>query len=302
VNTSEEGAYTLGTLPAATTQSAAVEIPPDTIPFNPDNPPWGLLQALLAWFLSLVLMVCVQFVILLGYIPYLTSQHITPTEEFLRQDKTFLLLNVLGFFPIHLLTLVLAWVVVTQRGKFSFRSMIGWSWPSRREVWISIGLAILLFGAAAVLAALFGGQETELDRIVRSSRPTALVLAIVAVATAPLAEEIIFRGILYSALQRSIGVAAAIVIVASLFAGGHVYQYWPNIGVISAIVLLSLSLTLVRAYSGRLLPCFIIHLVFNGITSVGILLSPYVRGLDSGGQNNAAGFQVIFRSLQHLFS
>ena len=41
-----------------------------------------------------------------------------------------------------------------------------------------------------------------------------------------------------------------------------------GIGVIAAIGLLSISLTVVRAVSGQLLPCVIIHLLFNGVQSV----------------------------------
>src|SRR5204863_5598420 len=82
---------------------------------------------------------------------------------------------------------------------------------------------------------------------------------------------------LYSAFQRVIGQWGAVAVVASIFAGLHVVQYWPNVGAISSITLLSLVLTLIRARTGRLLPCFVIHLVFNGIQSVIIVLEPYLR-------------------------
>jgi len=67
--------------------------------------------------------------------------------------------------------------------------------------------------------------------------------------------------------------------VASMFAGLHVVQYWPNVGAISSITLLSVVLTLIRARTGRLLPCFVVHLVFNGIQSLIIILEPYLRAL-----------------------
>jgi len=104
-----------------------------------------------------------------------------------------------------------------------------------------------------------------------------LIIAFLAVATAPLVEESIYRGILYPAIERTAGAKAAVILVTLLFAIPHVPQYWPNLGVISSITLLSVVLTLVRARTGRLLPCVVVHLVFNGIQSVIILLEPYLR-------------------------
>jgi hypothetical protein len=38
---------------------------------------------------------------------------------------------------------------------------------------------------------------------------------------------------------------------------------------------LSFTLTLMRAYSGKLLPSFVVHLIFNGVQSIIIALSPF---------------------------
>jgi len=140
-------------------------------------------------------------------------------------------------------------------------------------------VAILLFIVAMVVIYTFGGQETDLERLLQSSRVAAVAIAVIAATTAPLVEEIIYRGILYSALQRAIGSLLAMIVVTLMFAGLHVIQYWPNMGAISSIALLSLAITAVRARTGRLLPCFLIHLVFNGIQSLIIILDPYVRAL-----------------------
>jgi membrane protease YdiL (CAAX protease family) len=69
----------------------------------------------------------------------------------------------------------------------------------------------------------------------------------------------------------------AVTIVFLLFALIHVPQYWPSYGVIVTILLLSFTLTLIRARTGRLLPCFVIHLVFNAIQSVIIVFEPYLK-------------------------
>ena len=236
-----------------------------------------MLQAVLTWVGSVALLLLPQILA----IPYLISHYrgAQPTKEVLFADKTFVLINVLGIVPSHALILFLAWGVVTRIGKISWKKALGWSWKPPFKLRESAVLAILLFIVAMVVIYNFGGQETDLERLLQSSRITALIIAVIAATSAPLVEEIVYRGILYSALQRAAGPLVAIIVVTSLFAGLHVLQYWPDKGAISAIALLSLALTVVRARTGRLLPCFVIHLVFNGIQSLIIILDPYVRAL-----------------------
>jgi len=214
-------------------------------------------------------------------LPYLASRYrgTQPTRELLLQDKTFVFLFVLGWLPAHLLTLALVWALGTRLGKRSFKEVFGWSWSPSFGLWKSSALALALFVITLVLIGLFGGPRTDLDRILESSRAAAITLAIIAVLTAPLVEELIYRGLLYSAFQRVFGQWAAVGIVASMFAGLHVVQYWPNVGAISSIALLSLCLTAIRARTGRILPSFIVHLVFNGVQSIIIVLEPYLRAI-----------------------
>jgi hypothetical protein len=47
---------------------------------------------------------------------------------------------------------------------------------------------------------------------------------------------------------------------------------------------LSIALTLVRAYTRRLLPCIIIHLVFNGIQAVLLIFEPYAQRILPGSE------------------
>jgi hypothetical protein len=57
----------------------------------------------------------------------------------------------------------------------------------------------------------------------------------------------------------------------------HVFQYRNNLAVIVVITLLSITLTVTRAITGKVLPAFIIHLVFNGIQSVLIVVGGFVN-------------------------
>src|SRR5690606_2955976 len=94
--------------------------------------------------------------------------------------------------------------------------------------------------------------------------------------TASIAEEFVYRGIVYSSFQRTFGVPAAFLFVTLLFVIVHVPQYYPSYSTIFLLVLLSVILTLIRVVSGNLLPCIILHTLFNAFQSVLLLLEPYI--------------------------
>jgi membrane protease YdiL (CAAX protease family) len=97
-----------------------------------------------------------------------------------------------------------------------------------------------------------------------------------ATATAPLVEEVLYRGVIYRAVEKAGGTAVAVPVVSLLFAGVHVWQYRNNIAVIIVITVLSIVLTVSRALTARVLPAFLIHLVFNGIQSFFVVLGGFV--------------------------
>jgi membrane protease YdiL (CAAX protease family) len=109
-------------------------------------------------------------------------------------------------------------------------------------------------------------------RLLQSSHAAVYVIALMATFSAPLVEEVVYRGILFSALQKSAGVVWAILIVTMLFAGVHFFQYWGSPGTIFLICFLSLGLTILRYRTKSLLPCIILHTLINGLQSVALVL------------------------------
>ena len=279
MSTPPETAYSAPALFSPAPSATGSDLPAKPSSANPENPPWGVPSAFITWFLSIAAVALVPLLCVQPYVIYRYRGGPAPTQEVLLVNKTFVFLFVLGWVPAHLLTLALIWAVATRLGKHSLRDVFGLNWGPDFRLGKSVGAGISLFLVAWLIAALFGAQKTDLDQILESSRATALTLAFIAVATAPLIEEMIYRGLLYSALQRAIGCWFAIIVVAAMFAGLHVYQYRQNIGAILSISLLSFVLTFIRARTGRLLPCFVIHLVFNGVQSLIIVLEPYLRAL-----------------------
>ena len=277
-----------------------------------NNPVWGVGGALLVWIASILVQAIIP---LLFIIPFAMHRGLHPSSpdfgraalELAVTDRTAIFLQVLSILPTHILTLALLWAFVTRFGKRPFLASFGWGSSGRSGHWESLGLVALgvaLFIIGGTLARLLGADKpTQLEQLINSSTGARYAIAALAVFTAPFVEEFVYRGVLYSALQRgigetvavvmkfvagvnltferqrAIGVQAAVIFVLGLFTLIHVPQYWPNVGVISAVALLSIVLTIIRAYTGRLLPCIIIHMSFNAVQAVLLIIEPYVQRL-----------------------
>lgn len=86
-----------------------------------------------------------------------------------------------------------------------------------------------------------------------------LALALAAVVAAPLAEELLFRGLLFRALAGEWGVARAVLGSTALFAAYHPLVAWVPVGALGA-----LSALLFRR-SGRLGASVLLHMSYNGV-------------------------------------
>ena len=294
--------------------------PPPITVLDPDNPPWaqpqwlGALIAFLVWVGSVLCLIFVPLVLVLPYIIYSAANKQLDLAT-LANNKTFLFLSVLGVIPAHLVTLLIAYFIVTKGRKFPFFKTLGFSWPpswrtvgfSMPESWTAFKgmvicgvIAIALFAAGALITKIFPGQKTDLDILIESSYGARVVTAFLAVFTAPLVEEVIYRGMLYPAISRLMGAGVAIGLVSLLFASVHFLQYWNNLAVVAAITLVSITLTTVRALSRSLLPCFVIHLLFNGIQAVIFLVYPFFDKLQEPAPKPAPA-DLAASIIQHIF-
>lgn len=245
---------------------------------SPNNPPWRSGIAVVVWITSVLLIV---FVPTLFLVPYLFSRmggsfDQSQMAELATKDPVAIWIQVAAVLPVHLLTLLISWYVVTSFRKYPFRETLGWQSGGMRW-WHHVLILVGFIGIMITVGMLVPEQENDLLRILKSSKWALYTIAVLAVFTAPLVEEIIYRGILYSAFQRSVGTFAAVALVTFLFALVHVPQYWPSYSTIFLLTLLSLILTLVRVYSGNLLPCIILHTLFNGFQSALLIAEPQLK-------------------------
>lgn len=172
-------------------------------------------------------------------------------------------------FPIAVLAtaigLAMAWRRLQPAGITSGEQITPlWYW-----VVFSACLIVTLVGVTQVLSRFLPqSEENSFNQLIKSSREVRVAIAVLATFSAPIVEEVIYRGVLFSALKSRTGVAAAVVLVTMLFAGVHFLQYSGAWVTISGLIFLSLILTLVRARTGSILPSVTIHFVNNAFFSL----------------------------------
>ncbi len=251
---------------------------------SPDDPPWNGWVALGVWLLSVVFVGMVPLIFLF---PYLLTQGLDLSDrerlgEFVRTDATAVILQLAPIILAHALTLLVAWFVVTRFNTFSFRQTLGWK-MNGFKAWHAVLITVGFYALALTLVTLLGDVENEFETLLKSSKYAVYLVAFFATVSAPLVEEVVYRGILYSAFQRRFGIVLAVILVTLLFTLVHVPQYSlgvvPDYATVVTLLLLSLSLTLLRARTGNLLPCIVLHTVFNAIQSVLLVAEPYLKSL-----------------------
>ncbi|MEQ1764675.1 MAG: CPBP family intramembrane glutamic endopeptidase [Pyrinomonadaceae bacterium] len=245
---------------------------------SPNNPPWGSGIAVVVWLVSVLLIVFIPTLFLLPYLVSKMGGSVDRTQiaEFATKDPVAVWIQIAAVLPVHILTLLVSWYVVTNFRKFPFRETLGWQSGGMR--WWHYALILAGFVAVMIIVGLVvPEQENELLRILKSSKWALYTIAVLAVFTAPVVEEVIYRGILYSAFQRSVGTFTAVALVTFLFALVHVPQYWPSFSTIFLLTLLSLILTLIRVYTVNLLPCIILHTLFNAFQSALLMAEPHLN-------------------------
>jgi hypothetical protein len=94
------------------------------------------------------------------------------------------------------------------------------------------------------------------------------VLAVVAVVIAPIAEELMFRGLLLRTFMRRFRFWPAALLSTALFAGFHVYEVDTVVGAVTlvcSIAVLGLCNSYLVRISGRLVPAIMVHATNNAI-------------------------------------
>lgn len=99
---------------------------------------------------------------------------------------------------------------------------------------------------------LFNGSQTMTERV---------MIIVLAVAVAPIAEEFVFRFFLYGVLRRYVGRFAGLIFTALLF--GAVHAHLPSF---APLFVLAVCFTLAYEWSGSILVSMTMHSLFNALS------------------------------------
>ena len=135
-----------------------------------------------------------------------------------------------------------------------------------------VGVLFAVLVVSIVLEEVLPNKEnTVFEMLLKSSTQARIWIALLAVFTAPVVEELVYRGVLYSALLPRVGLSWAIAIVTLLFSAVHFPQYWGAWGGLAGLTVLSLALTAVRSSTRSIFPCVVIHTLNNLVAAIQIL-------------------------------
>src|ERR1019366_857195 len=125
-------------------------------------------------------------------------------------------------------------------------------------------VAVLIVGSV-IWSGVFHPKEEELLKTLGSNEGTALLLAsaVLTCVVAPICEEMLFRGYIFTALRNWKGTLPAALITAILFGGVHAGSA-PALDLVP-LAGLGFGLCLLYRYTGSLYPCIIAHSLNNSL-------------------------------------
>jgi membrane protease YdiL (CAAX protease family) len=129
------------------------------------------------------------------------------------------------------------------------------------------------------LNAIFPPVETPAFERLFSSQAAALLVIAASLLMAPLVEELIFRGYIYTVLERLWGVVPAVLLSGVLFGSIHFPQLWPGYFQMFLLCVVGVVFSLARARTGTTLASVALHFGYNAAISLLFLFSENFRDL-----------------------
>jgi membrane protease YdiL (CAAX protease family) len=176
-----------------------------------------------------------------------------------------------------LLTLFLAWLCLKGSGDAGRRA-IGWTRPSLKAMLIATAAGLLLSTVYvwALIPYFPPDPSIDWDPVIRAinepgwSRHLWMLLLVF---IAPLAEELLFRGVLLAGFTRRWSLPLSATIVTLLFVALHLPQLWGYLPGIFCIAGLGLATLLARVYSKSLGPAVALHAAYNLVIGISVYAS-----------------------------
>ena len=140
----------------------------------------------------------------------------------------------------------------------------------RTKLWRAVGIVLGVYVAFYVFAGIWAqvlnvDEESDLpDELGVDGSTAALVAVLVLVCVAaPVAEEFLFRGLLFTAVRTSAGMLPAAIVTGVVFGSIHIGS--SPVGLLVPLGVLGFGLCLIYAWTRSLYPCVALHAVNNAI-------------------------------------
>lgn len=144
---------------------------------------------------------------------------------------------------------------------------IGWVPSSRRAGLVGVAAGMLASMVAVATVIWMPVDPTTLTGPLAVMQQGGVwvqaVLVVLAVLYAPIAEEYMFRGVLFAAFQRSWGKWPAAVVVTLLFTGMHAADKLDYLPGFALVALLAIGTMILRLRYRSLMPAIIMHFFYN---------------------------------------
>jgi len=185
---------------------------------------------------------------------------------------------------------LLAVLALLRLRSVPLRPVIGHVRPIARHLGVGAGLGlvsvVLSVTLVSVLVTLSGSEATPDQVLTQGIGESALqlLLAVIAgVVLAPIAEELVFRGLLHRALRSRLRLVPATLISSGLFAVVHVEVVASQPLALVGLAAVGVVLAVAYERTGSLLVPMTIHAVYNAVTVlVVVVLSRFDLDLPSG--------------------
>ena len=160
------------------------------------------------------------------------------------------------------MSLALIYAVVTRLRKRPFRATIGLVGNGR--IWPAAFGAVILGGAMdTVTLALHKPIVPDVLQPLFTGASSAVAMVVFAVIVTPFVEELLFRGVLFPVVARSLNAFWAVILVSGLFGLAHMVTYGPDAYSIVQSLVAGLYLTWLRARTKSLVPSVAAHTALN---------------------------------------
>ena len=245
--------------PISPVESSSAEPTPYTA-IASEDPVWNLLDvlAIFAFAIFALIIISVLAVVLAHSLPHFRSAKLIDVAQ-----------NPLVAVPAQAIAyiLVVAFMVqiVRLRKGNGFLTSVSWNLPGFQKVLVAIGSGAALALSSEIFfkfTSQWVPKSLPIDKYFRDAT-SAYVLALFGMTFAPLVEELFFRGFLYPALSKRIGIGASVVLTAASFAVLHQGQLAHAWIPLTWLFLVGTVLTLVRARTKSVALCVVMHVGYN---------------------------------------